>query len=116
MALLTAVLLVAGQTSLKFGLIRSGGISSETTLAAADWIRVLTQPYVILAFGLYGLASLVWIRVLSEHQLSLVYPLISLGYAVSLVVGRLFFQDDLNAARIGGVALIVLGAFVVARS
>ena len=116
LALITATFLVAGQTSLKHGLIRTGGVSGESMLMLGTWIKVLTEPYVLLGFGLYGAASLVWIRVLSEHELSLVYPLISLSYAISLVVGRWVFGDELNLARIIGVALIVLGAFVVSRS
>ena len=116
MALLTALLLVAGQTSLKQGLIRSGGISGETMLAMATWAKVLTEPYVLVGFVLYGAATLVWIRVLSEHELSLVYPLISLSYAISLIVGRWLFDDELNLTRIVGVVFIVVGAGVVSRS
>ena len=116
LALVTAVFLVAGQTSLKHGLVRSGGITGDSMLLMATWVKVLTEPFVLLGFVLYGAASLVWLRVLSEHELSLAYPLISLSYALSLVVGRWFFQDDLNPTRIVGVALIVLGAFVVSRS
>ena len=116
LALITAVLLVMGQTSLKQGLIKSGGISGESVFLLGAWITVLIQPYVLLGFVLYGAASLVWLRVLSDQELSLVYPLISLSYAISLGVGRWLFHDDVNPTRIAGVILIVLGAIVVSRS
>ncbi len=85
-------------------------------LVARTWINLLTEPFVLIGFGLYGVASVVWLRVLSEHELSLAYPLISLSYAFSLVLGRWLFQDDLNLTRIAGVTLIILGAVVVSRS
>ena len=116
MSLIVAALLVAGQTCLKLGLERTGGIDSGSLLVFHTWVTVLTNPMVVLGFILYGLASLVWLKVLSEHELSLAYPLISLSYAISLVIGKWLFDDDINITRSVGVALIVLGAIVVSRS
>ncbi len=59
----------------------------------STWIRVLTEPYILLGFGLYAAASLLWLRVLSELELSQAYPLVSLSYAFSLVIGRWLFDD-----------------------
>jgi len=116
MALIVALLLVAGQTCLKLGLDKTGGISGESLMVFQTWFTVLTNPMVILGFVLYGLASLLWLRVLTAQELSLVYPLISLSYAISLIVGKWLFDDDINITRLAGVSLIVLGAIVVSRS
>ena len=80
------------------------------------WFAVLTEPYVLGGLVLFGVAALVWLRVLSELQLSAAYPTISLSYAFSLVVGKWLFHDDLNPARIAGVAFIVVGALIASRS
>lgn len=116
MALIVALLLVAGQTCLKLGLDKTGGISSGSLMMFQTWFTVLTNPMVMLGFVLYGLASLVWLRVLTAQELSLVYPLISLSYAISLIVGKWLFDEDINITRMTGVSLIVLGAIVVSRS
>ena len=115
-ALVSVLFLVGGQASLKYGLIRSGGISGESMLMLGTWGKVMSEPYVLTGFALYGVASALWLRVLSELELSLAYPIVSLSYAFSLIAGRWLFHDDMNFARIGGVVLIILGAFVVSRS
>ena len=116
LALVSVLFLVGGQTSLKYGLVKTGGLSGESVRLLGTWISVLTEPYVVMGFALYGAASLMWLRVLSEMELSLAYPLVSLSYAFSLVIGRWLFQDQLSVARIVGVAIIILGAYVVSRS
>ena len=108
--------LVGGQASLKYGLIRSGGISGESILVLGTWVKVMSEPYVLTGFALYGVASALWLRVLSELELSLAYPIVSLSYAFSLIAGKWLFHDELSLIRITGVALIILGAFVVSRS
>lgn len=74
------------------------------------------EPYLLTGFVLYSVALAVWLRVLSELELSLAYPLVSLSYAFSLVVGRWLFHHDLNFAQIAGVLLIIPRAIVVSRS
>ena len=116
LGVLTALILVTAQASLKHGLTRSGGIGDESATMIHAWIAVLTEPYVLAGMVLLGVAGLVWLRVLSELQLSAAYPIISLSYAFSLVVGKWLFQDDLNLTRVVGVAFIVVGALVASRS
>ena len=116
LALISALILAGGQTSLKHGLIQSGGFSGESLRAIGVWTRILTEPYVILGFVLYAAASILWLRVLSELEMSQAYPLISLSYAFSLVIGHWLFDDTLSFARIAGVIFIIIGAIVVARS
>ncbi len=116
LAIVVAILLVAGQTSLKYGLIRAGGLSGHSVVAIGTWTRLFVEPFVLLGFMLYGAASLVWLRVLSDQELSLAYPLISFSYAASLVVGSIVFHDHLSVTRVVGVAIIILGAVVVSRS
>ncbi|MBM3935008.1 MAG: hypothetical protein FJ319_12040 [SAR202 cluster bacterium] len=116
MASVVAIILVAGQTSLKYGLNRTGGITGGSFTSIETWAKVLFSPFVIVGFALYGAASLLWLRVLTEQELSLAYPFISLSYAASLLIGRVVFHDDLSLLRIVGVGIIVFGAFIVSRS
>ena len=78
-ALVSVLVLVGGQASLKYGLIRSGGISGESMLVLGTWVKVMSEPYVLTGFALYGVASALWLRVLSELELSLAYPIVSLS-------------------------------------
>ena len=65
---------------------------------------------------LFFVAVPLWLRVLSELELSVAYPILSLSYALSLVVDKWFFQGELSLTRIIGVACIMLGALIVSRS
>ena len=109
------LLLTAGQTSLKYGLLRIGGVSVLENPAAALG-KVFTTPYIILGFIFYGVSAILWLDVLSKLDFSFAFPLVSLTYVFSLFIGRWVFAEQVNASRVIGVLFICAGLFFIIRS
>ena len=78
-------------------------------------VAVFSNAYVLGGFFLYGLGAIVWLAVLSKWDVSKAYPLVGLGFGMTVVVG-LLAGEQITLLRAGGVALICLGVFFVAKS
>lgn len=107
---------VLAQITLKLGMsapaIKSiGGRRLDISLMLA----VLTEPYVIFGFILYGLGALVWLAVLSEWDVSKAYPLVGAGFVLSAVAGYML-GEHISLYRAIGVLLICSGVWIVART
>lgn len=68
------------------------------------------------ALALYGVSVLLWLWVLTELPVSLAYPLVSLGFIVTLVLAAVTLGEPVTPLRVAGVLLIVAGCFLVGRS
>jgi len=47
---------------------------------------------------------------------SIAYPMLSLGYVVTAFIAWAFMGEAVNAMRVSGIAVIIVGVFLVARS
>jgi len=115
-AVFCILLLVAGQTMLKVGLLKIGGTSF---LGGGLWeniLKMFSTPYILLGFSFYGVSAILWLDVLSKLDFSLAFPLVSLTYVFSLLIGAFIFREQVNPTRILGVAFILSGLFFIIRS
>lgn len=108
---------VVGQVALKSGMQQVGRIDGESVaqplvLAA----RVATNPLVLAGLGLYVLGAVAWLTVLSRVPLSFAYPMLALSYALTPLVAWLVLREPIPSIRWVGIAVIVLGVSIVARS
>ena len=53
---------------------------------------------------------------LKHVEVSYAYPFISMGFVIVLLISYFLFNENVNAVRIAGVALIVAGIIMVGRS
>ena len=75
------------------------------------------QPLFVIGVLLYGFAALVWFRVLSTEDLSSSYPLlISLTFVLVTLGAVVLFREHLNTQKLVGLAVILTGVVLVARS
>jgi multidrug transporter EmrE-like cation transporter len=116
---LLSVLLSAGsQVLLKFGMtspaVRGAMATQGEPLRVV--LAILTAPTVIIGLGCFGLSAIVWLFVLARIPLSTAYPFVALGIAITVIAGRLLFDEPLSALKVGGVALILAGIAAVAAS
>jgi len=115
-ALLSIALSVAAQFSLKAGMSDQGvrdAMGQPHSLGTMA--SIITNKYVLGGFLLYGLGAVIWLGVLSKWDVSKAYPLVGLGFVLTVLVG-LMLGEQVSALRAGGVALICAGVFLVARS
>ena len=109
-------LLVAGQSLLKHGLNVAGGTSLLEQGIVGTLQRMVSQPFVPAGFVCYAVSSLLWLDVLSKLEISKAYPLVSLSYVFSLLIGLLIFGDQVSWVRVVGIGLICIGVVLVAQS
>ena len=87
-----------------------------------DRDSLLDSLIITIGAGLYS-----WVFLMApyahDHTLSplvkvvsIAYPLLSLGYVVNAIGAHYLLGEDLGAARIGGIGLIIVGVWLVARS
>jgi drug/metabolite transporter (DMT)-like permease len=115
-ALVAIILLVGGQTLLKLGLNDIGGVSLFGGDPIGSLLGLLRTPWIILGFACYGISAVLWLDVLSKLDFSLAFPMVSLTYVFSLVIGHFIFHETVGLGRVVGVLLIVSGLFFVVRS
>ena len=114
LGLVSIMLLSVGQTCLKIGLNHIGGVSLADGVAGLS--RLFRTPWIIVGFACYGLSSVLWLDVLSKLDFSLAFPMVGLTYALTLLIGRFFFQETMGWDRVSGVGFILLGIFFLVRS
>lgn len=112
--LLSVVTGALGQVSLKKGML-STRVGSLAELASSPGV-LLGNGWLWLGGALYGASFALWLVVLSRMDLSKAYPMVSLGYLVTSLLGVLLFGEHLSATRISGLAVVMVGVFLLARS
>jgi len=79
-------------------------------------LELLVVPSLWYALTLYGLSVVVWLVGLSRVPVSQAYPLLSLGYVINIGLAWWLLGEVPNAQRVAGIAVIVAGVVLVARS
>jgi drug/metabolite transporter (DMT)-like permease len=79
-------------------------------------MTLLAVPSLWYALTAYGVSVIVWIVGLSRVPVSQAYPMLSMGYVLNIGLAWWLFGEVPNAQRLIGVAVIVGGVILVARS
>ena len=111
--LLTIVLTVFGQLVLKWRLAAYGALPEDLLERASFLLRLVLDPYIFSGLAAAFVAALAWMAALTQLELSRAYPLMSLSFALVLVLSAWLLGEQLSLHKAGGVALIVLGAVVI---
>lgn len=113
--LLTIVLTVYGQFIVKWQMLQAGVVPAGTPDRIGYIAGLLLNPWILSAFAAAFLAALSWMLAMTKLPLSQAYPLTALVFICVVLGGAWAFAEPLNAWRIAGVALIVLGLVVGSR-
>jgi multidrug transporter EmrE-like cation transporter len=114
--LLGVLLNAAAQLLLKAGSERISALSFSWSNIVPMGLQVMTSPYIIIGLVFYAISVVVWIAVLSRVDVSIAYPMLSIGYVVNAIAAYYLFGEAISAVRIGGIFLILMGVYLVARS
>lgn len=116
LSLVSISLSVAAQFLLKRGMGLVAQRSDEAALQS--WfdqaLMIATNRHVLAGFVLYGLGAVLWLGVLRSWDVSKAYPLVGIGFVLTLLIGWMI-GERVTVERMIGVALISAGVFVVAR-
>jgi multidrug transporter EmrE-like cation transporter len=114
---LAGVLLNAvAQLLLKAGTNAVGHFEFSAANALPVGLRLALEPHIVGGIACYVVSVVVWIMALSRVEVSIAYPMLSIGYVVNAVAAYFLFGEAVTPMRLTGIAVIILGVFIVARS
>ena len=113
----TGVMLnAAAQLLLKAGVKDVGIIKLDASNIFSAGLKLAFEPHILGGLTCYVVSVGIWILALSRVQVSIAYPMLSLGYVVTALIAWAFMGEAVNAMRLTGIAVIIVGVFLVARS
>lgn len=115
--ILAGVTLNAGaQLLLKAGVNAVGHFEFSRANIVPVGLKLATQLPIVCGLACYVISVVVWIVGLSRVDVSVAYPMLSLGYVVNAFAAWYLFGEVLSAQRLFGIAIILVGVAVLARS
>ena len=103
-----------GQICFKHGMWNIHKINGiEYLLKFKTIFEVITNKYVILGVFLYGFSFILWLGALSTLDVSFMYPLLSLCYVITAILAFVFLKENITLFRWSGIALVVIGCFII---
>ena len=116
--ILSAVVInTIAQLCLKAGMVKVGEINMVAWKEVPGLLwRVFTNPFIELGVLCYGVSLLLWLWTLSKVSVSVAYPMLSIGYMLSVFAGYLWFGEPLSFMKLAGVVVIMGGVYLVAAS
>lgn len=114
--LLSVFLGAAGQILLKIGADAIGRFELAAANLVPIGLKIVSQPQILGGIACYAASLVLWILALSRVQVSIAYPMVSLGYVVTATAAWLLLGEQVNGMRWAGIAIIMAGVFLVAKS
>jgi multidrug transporter EmrE-like cation transporter len=115
--LMTGVLLnAAAQLLLKAGTNAVGQFEFSAQNIIPVGMKLALEPHIAGGLACYVVSVAVWIVGLSRVPVSIAYPMLSVGYIVNALAAWYLFGESLTAQKAVGIAFIIAGVFLVARS
>lgn len=85
-------------------------------LTGASVMAMVTNPYLVGGYGLYGFSTILLILALKDGELSVLYPVISLTFVWVALLSTVFFNEVLSPMKMLGILTIVAGVAVLGGS
>jgi multidrug transporter EmrE-like cation transporter len=111
----TILLTVYGQLIVKWQVGEAGDFPASTGDRIQFLARLVANPWIISVFVAAAIAALSWMAAMTRYDLSVAYPFVALSFVLVLIGSAVFFDESLNAAKVAGIALIVLGIVIGSR-
>jgi uncharacterized membrane protein len=106
-----------GQILMKNGMSQIGQIGGWGGLFnLSTFVSIFTNIYVVGGLVLYAVSSFLWIGALSTSNVSFIYPLLSLAYVLTAILGFIFLKENISLLRWLGILVVCAGVFLVSRS
>ena len=113
----TGVLLnAAAQLLLKAGTNAVGQFEFSAQNIVPVGMKLALEPHIAGGVACYVVSLVVWIMGLSRIEVSIAYPMLSIGYVLNAAAAWYLLGESLTAQKLLGIAFIVAGVFLVARS
>jgi multidrug transporter EmrE-like cation transporter len=78
--------------------------------------RMIGNVPILSGLTCYVCSVVIWIMALSRVEVSIAYPMLSIGYVINAALAWWLFGEAVGFQRLAGIAVIILGVVIVARS
>lgn len=95
------------------GSLGAVGLKAGAHRLELRFFSLVTNWRLALGLGLYLFSTVFFLLGLANGELSVLYPMVSTGYIWTLVWSRVMFQESITPAKLGGIALILLGVVLL---
>ncbi len=117
LVILSAVLTAVANLMMRRGVLNIGHFRLSAAAMKTQIFALAHQPLFVVGFLLYGVAALIWFRVLASEPLSSSYPmLVSLTFLLVTVGAMLVFGEKVNALKVAGLFVLLVGILLVSRA
>ena len=109
---------VVGQTSMKVGMKEVGEINDTGRLLSPDNIvKMFSNKWVFFGVALYAASVIFWLGILSKLDVSVAYPLLSVGYVFTALVGQFVLHENkLMMINWLGIFMIIGGVYLLMKA
>ena len=104
------------QLLLKAGANSIGRFEFALSHALEIGLKFIVNPYILGGMACYAVSLVVWLMALSRVEVSVAYPMLSVGFALNAVLAWWLLGEPVTMQRIAGIAIIIVGVTIVARS
>jgi drug/metabolite transporter (DMT)-like permease len=74
---------------------------------------LLTSSTLLGGLAMYGVGAMLMVLALKHGELSVLYPMISLSYVWVAIIAALALHEEMNAAKMAGIIVIMMGVTVL---
>jgi multidrug transporter EmrE-like cation transporter len=114
--MLGVMLNATAQLLLKAGTTSIGAFAFTLDNVVPVGLRLAKSPPILGGLCCYVVSVVVWILALSRVPVSVAYPMLSVGYVVNALAAWYLFGESITAQKLVGIAFIIAGVYLVARS
>lgn len=112
--LISVAMGATGQFLFRLGMKSYGQVSAAG--AFRQLFSIVFIPAVFIGFIMFGMSSIIWLSVISKSQLSYAYPMVSIGYILTLILSKVFLNEQVSPIRAFGTILIICGVLFISKS
>jgi len=113
---ITVILNAASQLLIKAGMTQLGQAEFSTSRIANLLLAAIFNPFIIFGLVVMTVSMGTHMMSLSRFDVSFAFPFLSVAYVIVAAWGYFFFGEQVNLTRVVGIATIILGTVILARS
>lgn len=76
-------------------------------------MKLIKNYHLIIGFLLYGISATLYVIALKGGELSVLYPIVSIAYIWVSIVSVKFLGEKMNANKLTGIAIIIVGVSLI---
>jgi drug/metabolite transporter (DMT)-like permease len=103
---------VYGQLILKWRISFYGALPEPLSSKILFLLRLIVDPYILSGFISAFLASLCWMAAMTKFSLNHAYPFMGLNFVFVLLLSGFLFHETINALKVIGIILVVIGIII----